>query len=56
MNLDQAFLEKIILLVLTARITGLGVPCILKRIMEVSKKLDDAINDLASGLNLKVKA
>jgi hypothetical protein len=34
MSLDQAFLEKIILLVLTALITGFGIPYVLKRVEE----------------------
>lgn len=34
MTFDQAFLEKIILLLLTAAITGFGIPYILKRIEE----------------------
>jgi hypothetical protein len=34
MSLDQAFLEKIVLLVLTALITGFGVPYVLKRVEE----------------------
>jgi hypothetical protein len=32
MSLDQAFLEKVVLLVLTALITGLGIPYVLKRV------------------------
>ena len=34
MGLDQAFLEKIILLVLTALLTGFGIPFVLKRVEE----------------------
>jgi len=34
MNLDQAFIEKIILLILTALITGFGIPYVLKRVEE----------------------
>ena len=39
MSLDQAFLEKIILLILTALITGFGIPYVLKRVEE--RKLRD---------------
>lgn len=34
MSLDQAFFEKIILLVLTALLTGFGIPFVLKRVEE----------------------
>jgi len=34
MSLDQTFLEKIILLILTALITGFGIPYVLKRVEE----------------------
>jgi len=34
MSLNQAFLEKIVLLVLTALITGFGIPYVLKRVEE----------------------
>lgn len=34
MSVDQAFLEKIVLLVLTALITGFGIPYVLKRVEE----------------------
>lgn len=45
MRLDQAFLEKIILLVLTALITGFGIPYVLKRVeqrkLREQKKFED---------------